>query len=114
MIKKALEESSPITFFDNLEKASSILQAEHRHVPYSLPKLSFDPPSEEKSNSVSGVCKIDSGEESFNIYWEVLDNPLFVSHQTWRYKGSRSFKSSVEYGILEGMEQMKRNFRAKI
>lgn len=110
LIKKYIAQSTAHTFYENIEKVTSILQAEHRHVPYSLPKLECTHDLNVEDSSMSGVYPISSkGHASFGILWDVVDNPLFVSHQAWRYKGSRSFKFVIEQSILEGLEQMKRN-----
>lgn len=99
--------------FDSaIAEASRKLEAEQRVIPYSLPLLSFEKCSEigGRSNSMHGVYEVEGSGDRFPIYWRVQDNVVFQPQQEWKYKGSRSFRISIEYGLHDGIAALRRRY----
>lgn len=81
-------------------KTNLKMQQETRVSPFAFPKLHTENHADVHA---SRRCTYSpSGEEAFDISWEVLDNRFFHARQGWSLRGTRNFKAAMEMGHRRG------------
>jgi|GEM_PF-6427081 len=87
-----------------IKQANLKMQEETRVSPFAFPALHI--PSEAGAPPSCKVTFSYSGDEKFDISWEVLDNRFFLARQPWNLTGTRNFRSSMEVGHRRGFNEM--------